>query len=996
MSNREILKEIYILREKAERNKLAVFVGAGVSRNVPGMPSWYELVVAMAKEIGYSKCDVCRHKKDCQKRCEKCSQRDECGSKCFAAADYSADEYLKIPQYVFNQKQQTYMEVVKKNITDKSISDAPLSKAVFEIHPAHIITTNYDRLLEASDSEFRRQYDVVISDGDLLDSDKSKYIIKMHGDVTRPDTIVLKEQDYLEYSQKHVLIELFIKALLADHTILFLGYSLNDYNVKLIISWLNFLRSQNKTIKKERRIGYIVLDEEKVDKNTKDYFRSNNIEVLNIHTLPQIKDIPAELAEDKGKRLYSFLRIIQDPFLEEGVSSQMSMESAINFLDKHKTFDYSILLKYLHISSYSKVDSTLQIRDKREYDRLTGFLSTRSEASQKLAQMLKNVGITTFEHHDYGDYQQYTIDSAISSELLSDRFFSLYIQNKYEELLSICQLDSGDILKKSFYRHFITGYQGIPDAYSKICFENLCESERVIYLHNNATLDSFKQYRFNSVSVQNYISNIALSSERQLFQPFLDLYEGNSSKRMQMTESLAKLRDNIQAIQYSFFSKGALSELYSIKNLAIAQYYFYFTRYLFTLGFDDAKKFFRPYVEAIICANGDDVERPSKLLGFEMKNQKYALSAIDCDILTKYISVKDLFNLLSSCRITSFCFGPNILDHIVSCFINLVDSIVSCESFGYYGSSIVALTNLVQLLDKSVLSDTETERITKAIHKLLSNKRFNAFFWNTSCPDFKYCTRVFASFTKRIKPYTNINCVEAILDSPDFFDFVINSSFNATREIINSFLKEDESDNFKEKLYDYIDREQVLSRKVLLMRLFFRILPADEKTKEYRAYLSENFSKLDKEAIYDFVFADWISPTDQDINNLLSEILSLYRNRTPGVGVSSDPLEQKMECMYLLHITGKINDISILDEMCGDYPHLQFLLHPTEFNYQKIDFSNYMWENIARRKKYMDIIVEHKYAYIDKLKDRVRRKEASDIEMKILYGYFMKGEDIWK
>ena len=236
MNDREILKRIYVLREKAERNKLAVFVGAGVSCNVKDMPSWGDLVAAMAREIGYSKCTVCRHKKTCEKRCKECKQRKDCQGKCLAAEDLSTDDYLKIPQYVFNHNRQSYKRVIKENIDDKCIPDAPLSKAIFEIHPAHIITTNYDRLLEASDSEFCRQYDVVISDADLLDSEKSKYIIKMHGDVTKPNTIVLKEQDYLEYSQKHVLIELFIKALLADHTILFLGYSLNDYNVKLIIS----------------------------------------------------------------------------------------------------------------------------------------------------------------------------------------------------------------------------------------------------------------------------------------------------------------------------------------------------------------------------------------------------------------------------------------------------------------------------------------------------------------------------------------------------------------------------------------------------------------------------------------------------------------------------------------------------------------------------------------------------------------------------------------
>ena len=61
-------------------------------------------------------------------------------------------------------------------------------------------------------------------------------------------SVVLKEQDYLDYSQKHVLIELFIKSLLTDHIVLFLGYSLNDYNIKLILSWLKLYAFTKRSI----------------------------------------------------------------------------------------------------------------------------------------------------------------------------------------------------------------------------------------------------------------------------------------------------------------------------------------------------------------------------------------------------------------------------------------------------------------------------------------------------------------------------------------------------------------------------------------------------------------------------------------------------------------------------------------------------------------------------------------------------------------------------
>ena len=83
----KLLEAIGIIREKSESGKLIIFVGSGVSRNVKGLPSWNDLVKAMAKAVGYSKCDVCRQKED------------KCDASCRLKDSYSNDEYLKIPQY---------------------------------------------------------------------------------------------------------------------------------------------------------------------------------------------------------------------------------------------------------------------------------------------------------------------------------------------------------------------------------------------------------------------------------------------------------------------------------------------------------------------------------------------------------------------------------------------------------------------------------------------------------------------------------------------------------------------------------------------------------------------------------------------------------------------------------------------------------------------------------------------------------------------------------
>ena len=84
MSNDELLNYISLFREKDEQGKLVIFVGAGVSCNVDGMPSWNTLIQNMAKAINYSRCNSCRHK------------AEKCESTCLLKDDFSTVDFLKI------------------------------------------------------------------------------------------------------------------------------------------------------------------------------------------------------------------------------------------------------------------------------------------------------------------------------------------------------------------------------------------------------------------------------------------------------------------------------------------------------------------------------------------------------------------------------------------------------------------------------------------------------------------------------------------------------------------------------------------------------------------------------------------------------------------------------------------------------------------------------------------------------------------------------------
>lgn len=565
MGNDELLNYISMFREKAEQGKLVIFVGAGVSCNVDGMPSWNALIQNMAKAIDYSRCDTCRHR------------LESCENTCLLKDDFSTDELLKVPQHVFNKDQELYYRILNESIPAVT-ADAPLSSAIFDINPAHIITTNYDQLLESSKNIFCEQYQVIVYDKDLLNADKGKYIIKMHGDLSDASSIVLKEQDYLDYSQKHVLIELFIKSLLTDHIVLFLGYSLNDYNIKLILSWLNYMRSQNGAFDVDRRVGYLILDQEIVDDTQLSYFSSNNIEVININSMPLIQEIPADLSNEIGKRLYSFLRVIANPALEENLST---IENAVKFMSRFSFVSYEQILKLLYVKRYEVTDRKLRLFSENDYARLIAFMESGDEGATDLRQLFLNAGIVSIQCIHEHKVMRFRIGELSDNALLKSEIFNLYILNKYDEIKALLNSEHIDLEANEmlFYKSIVDGFSEILEFHEEIDCSGFPIDQKVAYLHNSAVLEAIQTYfgGFDSAKVKQFVQNIAASKEREVFSGYLDIYSGNTKKRLSMYEALEKLKKDVGDRNTIHFGGTSCARLYEIKRLAITQYFFTIT-----------------------------------------------------------------------------------------------------------------------------------------------------------------------------------------------------------------------------------------------------------------------------------------------------------------------------------------------------------------------------------------------------------------------------------
>ena len=67
-----------------------------------------------------------------------------------------------------------------------------------KMNPYHLITTNYDDLLEQTANLFGVNYSVINSDKKVAQVSTQRYILKVHGDFEE-NNFVLKEADYLNY-----------------------------------------------------------------------------------------------------------------------------------------------------------------------------------------------------------------------------------------------------------------------------------------------------------------------------------------------------------------------------------------------------------------------------------------------------------------------------------------------------------------------------------------------------------------------------------------------------------------------------------------------------------------------------------------------------------------------------------------------------------------------------------------------------------------------------
>ena len=202
------------------REQVSLFIGAGFSKEA-GAPSVWDLQKAILGEIH-----------DTEKR-----------------ESHKDDKLADLSNFFVNEihlgSRNPLMRILKKafDFEPTCMDDHNLLAKI--PHFRRIFTTNYDTLLE--DSYSRNDICVVRNDADCAYINKPFTVVKVHGDFTDPDSVVITSDDYKQFftANKNPIMWNLVKTEFATKNILFIGYSLEDNNILDIIQKVSDAQGSN-------------------------------------------------------------------------------------------------------------------------------------------------------------------------------------------------------------------------------------------------------------------------------------------------------------------------------------------------------------------------------------------------------------------------------------------------------------------------------------------------------------------------------------------------------------------------------------------------------------------------------------------------------------------------------------------------------------------------------------------------------------------------------
>lgn len=206
------------LIDAIRKGNAVLFVGAGVSMSV-GAPSWNQLISHVATLVDYD-----------------------------PEIFQGLGDNLTLAEYYYLTagklgKLRSWMDVEWHSVDrHNAVKKSDLHQLLVTLPFSLVYTTNYDRYLEWACDEHKVPYTKITNVGDLVHPSTGKMqIVKFHGDFEDDGSLVLTESSYFERLTFEGPLDIKLRADILGKTILFVGYSLADINVRYLLYRLHKL-----------------------------------------------------------------------------------------------------------------------------------------------------------------------------------------------------------------------------------------------------------------------------------------------------------------------------------------------------------------------------------------------------------------------------------------------------------------------------------------------------------------------------------------------------------------------------------------------------------------------------------------------------------------------------------------------------------------------------------------------------------------------------------
>lgn len=717
MDNQQIENLLNIQRASRE-NRLVIFVGAGVSMN-SSVPSWNQLINRMKAEL---------------------------------PNEFSEEtDALKIAQiYKDSRGHKEYMDKVKDILLYNKAVPNPLHKSILALNPCHIITTNYDDLIEQELSKEFLQYHIIREDKDIPQMTNSNTLVKMHGDYVT-DNIVLTEDDYYNYKENFPLTRAFVQSLFASKLILFVGFSFADLNLKFILNELKNILSDKmqrpyllscdepsyatKLYFVKKGVNIVYISEADVDLLNDEKYQSKDLSGIGLHTdklLYAIKNYSAIPQDNLALYLYS--RIV--PYMSEMRSfgdglqyffpkmrlhwnahssglqtftdyfKQLAKDLATNeakrkFLRENPAINLRTLMKLAYYNYLFEIDG-LTILDAKFIENIKDFKASTLDYihqfdSAKVNQIVKKLRVRriTYTIEDLElPYILYTLGDAYSAYKFYGDLLTEYWNKKKYILYFICRHNMWAI------RYCVCNQLWLNDKY---------DEDKEIELASSTNLDTI-------------LAKLPIESEIKMILQDMISYRSIGDRTLHtvhLKEEIYQQRKNAEngGGSINSFIPNLMSQFYRESLFSWANFIIW-----------DNNAYFKQLSEnnALGILNSFATPSSSMFGGYGQNTRICALDAFMLESLIFSIGHKRLREIIKGYDIKTLSFSQKGVNYITSCLDGLLEK--TENMFVDEKLFFAPLNNLLLIISKAKDERIDAVKIYDVVVKYLNNQYYNRQF----------------------------------------------------------------------------------------------------------------------------------------------------------------------------------------------------------------------------------------------------------------------------